>query len=434
MSPISLFELNRFVRDLLLLSFHEELWVTAEISEIRRGSKGHYHVEFVEKEDCAAGQFRAKARGNIWQSTASTLLPKFKQATGQQLQAGLKVLVKVKVSFHEVYGYSLNVFDIDPTYTIGDMARRRQEILHQLEEDGVLTLNKELTLPRLIKRIAVISSSGAAGFGDFNNQLTQSEFVFKTGLFEATMQGVEVENSIISALNRIAQQSERWDCVVIIRGGGAVSDLNGFDTYPLAANIAQFPLPILTGIGHERDETIIDFVAHTRLKTPTAVAAYLIQSRQEEWERLLQWETKLFNATKLQISQKQMLFDRIATRYQAAAHDFIQIQHKRLQSLSNRLQLKTQERLLTSQNHLNSLLPRLRSAALHTIQRHEHRLEKTETTIQMADPKRILQLGYSITLDQNGKALKDTAALSVGSIIHTHLADGSLTSRIITKD
>ena len=240
MSPLSLFELNRLVRDALVLTLPEAVWVMAELSEIRQASNGHYYVEFVEKDESAGGgRFLAKARGNIWHTTAATIIPKFFNTTGQHLQAGMKLLVEVRPTFHEVYGYTLTILDIDPTYTLGEVARRRQEILHQLEDDGVLTLNKELPLPRPLMRIAVISAAGAAGYGDFVHQLEQSGFLFHTRLFPATMQGSNVEMSIIAALNAIAAEHEQWDCVTILRGGGASSDLNGFETYLLAANVAH---------------------------------------------------------------------------------------------------------------------------------------------------------------------------------------------------
>lgn len=434
MTALTLYELNRLIRDTLLLTLPEELWVTAEIAEFRQGARGHCYMEFVEKEDCSAGQFRAKARGNIWQNVATVLLPKFEHATGRPLQEGLKVLIKVKVGFHEVYGYSLNVIDIDPVYTLGDMARRRQEILALLEEDGVLSLNRELALPRLLRRIAIVSAAGAAGFGDFSHQLEQSGFKFTTHLFEASMQGAEVEAGVISALNRIAGQPDLWDCVVIIRGGGAVSDLNGFETYLLAANVAQFPLPILTGIGHERDETVIDLVAHKRFKTPTAVAEFLIRTRTEEWEALRRLETRLLNATTLLLNHKQMVFERIATRYQTTAQDFIHRQNERLRIISNRLQLCTQERLMTGQNQLDSLPLRLQNATQSLLLRHKHRFEKWEAALNMADPQRIINLGYSLTLDENGKVVRSAAFLPIGSTIHTQLAEGRLTSRVIAKD
>ena len=263
------------VRRSLQTCFPDALWVQAELSDVRANASGHCYLEFVQK-DASGNSLVAKARGIIWAGTFARLKPYFERETGQAFVSGIKVLVKVTVGFHELYGYSLTVTDIDPTYTLGDMARRRREILERLKQEGVLTLNKELELPELAQRIAVISSPTAAGYGDFCKQLRDNAFgfVFYPCLFPAVMQGDKVEASVISALNRIYEKFDRWDAVVIIRGGGATSDLSGFDTYDLAVNCAQFPLPVITGIGHERDDTVIDMVAHTRVKTPTAAAEF----------------------------------------------------------------------------------------------------------------------------------------------------------------
>lgn len=275
--PLSLYELNALVKRSIHACLPDTYWVQAELSDVRSNYSGHCYLEFVQKEP-RGNNLIAKARGTIWSNVYRLLKPYFEEETGQAFVAGIKVMVKVTVEFHELYGYSLTVQDIDPTYTLGDMARRRREILKQLEEEGVLTLNKELEIPLLAQRIAVISSATAAGYGDFCNQLEQNSygFVFYPHLFPAIMQGERVEQSVITALDAIHACRDDWDVVVIIRGGGATSDLSGFDTYELAANCAQFPIPIITGIGHERDDTVLDFVSHTRVKTPTAAAEYLI--------------------------------------------------------------------------------------------------------------------------------------------------------------
>ena len=273
---LSLYELNLRVRSVLEDTLCEPVWIQAELSSVStRGP--HCYVEFVQKAE-GGNTFIAKAKGQIWANKWVLIRPYFEQTTGQPLSAGMQVMVQVEVTFHEVYGYSLNVLDINPTYTLGDIARRRQEILRQLEEEGVINLNKELELPVPVQRIAVISSESAAGWGDFQNQLLQNEYglAFTVQLFPAVMQGERVEPTIIEALNQIAAEMDRWDVVVIIRGGGATSDLTGFDTLALAENVAQFPLPVITGIGHERDDTVLDIVSHTRVKTPTAAAEFLI--------------------------------------------------------------------------------------------------------------------------------------------------------------
>ena len=266
MEALTLYELNGLVRETLELTLSDAYWVKAEISELRVNR--HCYMELVQK-DARGNGIVAKARAQVWANVWAFIRPMFEQTTGQALAAGMQVLVKVEVTFHELYGYSLNVTDIDPAYTLGDIAQRRLEILQQLKDEGIDTMNKELPLPRLLQRIAVISSASAAGYGDFCNQLNNNQrgLAFKTELFAAAMQGNEVENSVIAALNRIAERVDEWDVVVIIRGGGATSDLQGFDSLLLAENVAQFPLPVITGIGHERDDTVIDMISHTRVKT-----------------------------------------------------------------------------------------------------------------------------------------------------------------------
>ena len=278
---MTLFELNCTVRGVLRETLRQAVWVVAEVSDLRVASNGHCYLELVQK-DGQSGSLVAKARATIWRSRYFALSQDFSRLTGQSLQSGLKIMVRVSVVFHELYGYSLDISDIDPSYTLGDIQAQRRAIIARLEAEGVMHLNRGLPLPRLLRRVAVVSSETAAGYGDFCNQLAQSGFAFELKLFPAVMQGDRVEESIIAALDAIAAEAGRWDVVAIIRGGGATTDLHGFDTYLLAANVAQFPLPVLTGIGHERDETILDLVAHKRLKTPTAVAAFLVESRQAE--------------------------------------------------------------------------------------------------------------------------------------------------------
>ena len=285
MNALTLYELNGLVRQTLELTLDAEYWVQAEIAELRVNR--HCYMELVQKE-ARGGGIVAKARAQVWANRWAFIKPMFEQMTGQTLAAGMQVMLKVEVTFHELYGYSLNVTDIDPSYTLGDIARHRQEILRRLAEEGIETMNKDLPLPRLLQRIAVISSASAAGYGDFCNQLNNNQrgLAFKTELFQAVMQGNDVESSVVSALNRIAEQQDEWDVVVIIRGGGATSDLQGFDSLLLAENVAQFPLPIITGIGHERDDTVIDLISHTRVKTPTAAAEFLIHHQEQELDIL----------------------------------------------------------------------------------------------------------------------------------------------------
>ena len=428
MKALSLFELNNLVHEALEATFDHTYWLTAELSECRVAANGHCYVELVEKNDDSRVLI-AKARGNIWRNTYPLLAATFEHETGQKLQPGLKILVEAKVTFHELYGYALNIIDIDPTYTLGDMARKRKEILAQLKADGVLTLNKELALPRPLSRIAVISSSTAAGYGDFCDQLEKSPYRFTTRLFPAIMQGEHVEESVIEALDSIAEEQEAWDAVVIIRGGGAVSDLNGFDTYLLAANVAQFPLPVLTGIGHERDDTIIDVVAHTRLKTPTAVAAFLIERQRDEYETLLQMEKNLQQNICRKLEKERNRFEQNGRRYQMATASYCHREKANLLKLTSRLEKQNFQLIQQQQFQLNSLQQVYEKAVATQISHEQIKLASIGKQLALAGPERILKMGFSITYHP-GKAVKSASLLKSGSRLTTRLAEGSITSTV----
>ena len=404
---MTLFELNRLVRETIECELPHEYWVEAELSECRE-SRGHCYMELIEKDEQTATPI-AKARANCWAQKWVMIRPYFERATGQRLVAGMKVLLKVYPQFHEAFGFSWIVTDIDPTYTLGDMARKRQEIIRQLKEEGVFDLQKELTLPLFCQHIAVISSETAAGYGDFCNQLADNPygFQFQTQLFPAIMQGEGVEGSIINALERIYDQP--FDCVVIIRGGGATSDMSGFDTLALAEHVVNFPLPIITGIGHDRDESILDMVSHTRVKTPTAAAALLIDHLKEVLDtvnnaqnsitRLVQQKLSTLSAQLSSVSEAiPRLFSIVKTRQEA-----------KIDALQQRLPMLLERRLLAE----------------------NHRLQLMEEKLKALDPQLLLKRGYSITLHK-GKAVKDASQLKEGDEIETVLEKGKLHS--IVKD
>jgi exodeoxyribonuclease VII large subunit len=403
---LSLYQLNALVKQGLKACLPDAYWVQAELSEVHANYNGHCYVEFVQK-DPRSNNLIAKARGTIWSNVYHLLKPYFEEATGQTFTAGIKVLVKVTVDFHELYGFSLSVQDIDPTYTLGDMARRRQEILRQLEAEGVLTMNKELPLPACLQRIAVISSATAAGYGDFCNQLQHNPYglVFYTRLFPAVMQGDRTEAAVIAALDAIAAQQDRWDAVVIIRGGGATSDLSCFDTYALAANCAQYPLPIITGIGHERDDTVIDSVAHTRVKTPTAAAEFLIAHQLQAAEAV----------------------EALAARMRDALVGRLEEQQRRLQRLMERLPLQVKMRL-QAENHERIAL-RLENSVKTLMLKQQHRLELIQNQLKAASPEHLLKLGYSITL-KDGHAVTDASQLQPGDLLTTRLWHGTAVSKV----
>ena len=383
-----------------------EYWVEAELSECRE-NHGHCYMELIQKDELSATPV-AKASAKCWASKWLVVRPYFERITGQRLVAGMKVLLKVYAQFHEAYGFSWIVTDIDPTYTLGDMARKRQEIINQLKAEGVFDLQKELSLSLFCQRIAVISSETAAGYGDFCHQLADNpyDFKFHIQLFPATMQGDGIERSIIEALNSINAVCENFDAVVIIRGGGATSDMTGFDTLVLAENVANFPIPIITGIGHDRDESILDMVSHTRVKTPTAAAAFLIDHLKTVLDKL----TTLSEAIP-------RLFSVVKARQEA-----------RLDNLYQRILMRVQQRAVTSQADIRNLEQGLLTALQRRLTSEHHRLEMLEEKVCSLDPTLLLKRGYTITLF-NGKAVRDPQVLHPGDEIETRMEKGTIYSK-----
>ncbi|MCL1626642.1 exodeoxyribonuclease VII large subunit [Bacteroides caecicola] len=430
---LSLFELNQLVRRSVRTCLPDEYWVQVELSDVRANYSGHCYLECVQK-DPKSNSLIAKARGIIWSNVFSQLKPYFEQETGQAFVSGIKVLVKVTVDFHELYGYSLTIVDIDPAYTLGDMARRRREILLRLQEEGVLSLNKELELPVLAQRIAVISSATAAGYGDFCNQLENNAFgfAFYPRLFPAIMQGERVEASVIAALDRIYAESEKWDVVVIIRGGGATSDLSGFDTYDLAASCAQFPLPIITGIGHERDDTVIDLVVHTRVKTPTAAAEFLVNHLRHTAEQLENYAYYIRQEVPARLNREKERLERCITRIPARVQMRLQREDFRCERLAKRMEMAWQSRLAREQYRLE-LSSRLSVALQARLLKEKHRLDLLEKSVEAASPDLLLKRGYSITL-KDGKAVTDASLLKPGDRVVTRVAKGQFSSEVQGTD
>lgn len=421
---LSLYELNSLVRDVISMSLPDSYWVEAELSEAREGYGGHCYMELIEKDEHSITPI-AKAHASCWRNRWMLLKPQFERVTGQRIHAGMKVLLKVHAQFHENYGFSWIVDDIDPTYTMGDMARKRMEIIQTLKEEGVFDLQKELKLPMFCQRIAVISSATAAGYGDFCNQLADNGYglQFTTALFAATMQGEGVEQSVISALNRINEEWENWDCVVIIRGGGATSDLSGFDTLALAENVANFPLPIITGIGHERDESVLDMISFQRVKTPTAAAAFLVDHLTEVYARIEDAQEAIVNYVKRRLQVERMKFERLSTQIPTLFSLVKVRQSNRLDQLLNRLKVKAERIPADGLHRLEMLEARLKEPVARKLERELHRIDMLSQRAIAQDPERLLSRGYSITL-KDGKSIKDASQLKAGDEIETRFAKG----------
>ena len=400
-------QLNLLVREAIEESLPDEYWVEAELSECRENS-GHCYMELIEKDEHSNTPV-ARASAKCWRQTWQMVKPYFERTTGQPLRAGMKVLVKVYAQFHEAYGFSWIISDIDPTYTLGDMARKRQEIIRQLKEEGVFDLQRELCIPTFAKRIAVISAHNAAGYGDFCRQLEDNDysFRFEVTLFPAVMQGEQVEQSVINALNSIYERIHDYDVVCILRGGGATADLSGFDTLALAENVAQFPLPIITGIGHDRDESILDMVANTKVKTPTAAAALLIDNLLRILERLDDASQRISNAVNQRISSQKIKIASMTSLIPTLTLRMVGDQRHRIDTIGNRLPIAI-ERRLTTQKHL---------------------LESLSIKLQGFDPQLLLSRGYRITL-KDGRAVRDSKQLKPGDEIETRLEKGTIKSTV----
>ena len=428
---LSLVELNQRIRMTLEQAFPDTYWVRAEMSDVREnGASGHCYLEFIEK-DPRSGQLLAKVRGAIWAKTFRLLKPYFEMETGQRFVSGLKVLVRVTVDFHELYGLSLTVVDIDPAYTLGDMARKRLEIIRQLQEEGVFELNKELPLPLLPRRIALISSPTAAGYEDFMNQLTHNRagYPFYVKLFPALMQGERTEESVIAALDRIYAHQELFDVVALLRGGGATSDLNSFDSYLLAANCAQFPLPILTGIGHERDDTVVDLVAHTRLKTPTAVAEFLIARMDQAAQTVEELQQTMTQSASVRLLQEKQRLQSYATRFPALVGQRMERNRTLLHQLGAKLPTMAQGFVERKRAMVDRLAMQLRNATTTHLAEKQRFLQLQEQFVRMASPDYILRRGYSLTL-REGKIIKRAKELQAGDELTTRFMDGEVKSII----
>ena len=471
---LKLSELNGLVKKAIGESFTAPIWVIGEISELKTNRSGHCYLNLIEKEE-NGDAIVAQARATIWSYTFRMLRPYFESTTGQQLTEGLKVLVSVSVEFHELYGYSLNIRDIDPTYTLGDMARRRREIIARLQSEGVAEMNKELELPLVPQKIAIISSSTAAGYQDFIDQLTNNPagYHFDLKLFPAIMQGNQAETSIIEALEQIYLYENFFDAVVIIRGGGSQADLSCFDNYNLAYYITQFPLPVITGIGHEKDDSIVDLVAHTRLKTPTAVAEFLISGVAQFDQRLDELKNSFIGfitgllaesnndieqiariiapLTNEKISKANNLLNQTIWKLDRSVKKFIQNRNTQLirkeetvrYEFKNfaHLQLRILERTtrtlsgtlrqiaIANQGHLTLKVQRSDALFRGSLTNNRHYLDLSLQMAQLTDPNEILARGYSITT-YNGHALKDVNMIDSLAQIETRLYNGQIISEV----
>jgi len=473
---LKLSELNGMVKKAVGEAFTSPIWVVGEISELKTNRSGHCYLVLIEKDE-NSDAIVAQAKATIWSYTFRMLQPYFVSITGQQLKEGLKVLVSVSVEFHELYGYSLNIRDIDPIYTLGDMARRRLEIISRLKAEGVADMNKELSLPLVPQKIAIISSATAAGYEDFVDQLFNNKagFIFHTKLFPAIMQGTQAEQSIIGALEQIYLYEDFFDVVVIIRGGGSQADLSCFDNFNLAYYITQFPLPVITGIGHEKDDSIVDLVANTRLKTPTAVAEFLIsgvsqfdirlnefkdrfvgiigekldiaKKEIEQFARMIAPNTRekimkvnsrlnktireLDNFIKKFIQYQENLLNRKETNMQNEFKNFAQSKLRLLEKTTRVISGTLQKQIKANHDVLTQKKQRSGKICRSIISDNKHHLDLSLQKALLTDPILILERGYSIT-KYNGQSLKNADVLYSSAFIETRLYKGNIISEVKT--
>lgn len=406
---ITLTELQRRVRQSLEERFALPLWVSAEIAEIKVNYSGHCYLELVEKGG-DNGVPKAQARAVIWRSQYPRIAAYFEAETGQRLAAGIRILAKATVNYHEVYGFSLQLLDVDSSYTLGDMERQRQQTIARLQAEGVWEMNRQHELPAVVQRIAVVSSSRAAGYQDFCNELAKSPYRFSLTLFDAVVQGAAAEESLVDALGRVAEQEASFDAVAIIRGGGSSSDLNCFNAYRLCNHVAQFPLPVVTGIGHDKDTSVADMVAHTALKTPTAVAAWLVE-RMAQVDGYLAWAGLQLGSSATQITH-------------AAAVE--------LERLGASLTQESARLLLGERNRMERAEEYLRSAPADLLRGCDRRLTAASDLLLSYSVDRVLRRGFAV-VRRGGEALRSVEGLAPGDRLAITLADGQVQAEVVAS-
>lgn len=428
---LSLYELNSLVASVVSIDLPDDYWVEAELSEVRE-VRGHCYMELVEK-DKAGNTPVARASAKCWASRWSVLRPMFERVTGQMVHPGMKVMLRVRAQFHAAYGFSWIVSDINPEFTMGDMMRRRKEIVNQLKAEGVFDLQKELRMSPFAQNIAVVSSGSAAGYGDFCRQLADNVhgYVFGIELFVATMQGEAVEQSVIAALDKIYLRHDDFDCVVIIRGGGATSDLSGFDTLTLAENVANFPLPVITGIGHDRDESVVDMVANTRVKTPTAAAQLLIDNLSQTDARISALSQSIAGVTQQCMQAEHLRLKAVSERIPVLFSLVSMKERSRIERLSSAVAAALQRRLSACRQQLERVEANISGIAPRIVADERHRIEILAHRIEAENPQRLLRRGYSITM-YNGQSVRDASTLPDGAVVETRVAKGTFLSVVKT--
>ena len=404
-------------------------WVIAETSDLRLNRSGHCYTELIEKDD--QGTTIAKVGAAIWASNYGNLYHKFLKATGQVLTTGMKVLVNVTATFHRLYGIKVIINDIDPSYTMGDMERQRQEIINRLKEAGVFEMNKQLPWPDVPQRVAIVSAAGAAGYGDFMNQLGHNPYglQFYACLFPAVMQGAQTVPTVLAALDRINRHIDLFDCVVIIRGGGATSELNSFDNYDLANEVAQFPIPVIVGIGHERDVTVLDYVAAMSVKTPTAAAEWLIQRGTNALAHLDELQDAVVNAVRDTVAEAREHLAYFTSLIPAVARGIIDTNRIKLDNYTRNIPFAANNLIANQQTRLERALERIADAVKTAMHREQQRLQALDEKATLLSPVNTLQRGY-VLVRKDGKCATAADQLHPGDQVTMQFADGAANATV----
>lgn len=427
-NPMTLLELNEVISALVEHPSTAGLWITAETSDLSR--RRHCYMELVQKND--AGDTVARARATIWANNLYPIDAKFTAATGQLLASGMKVMVRVTVTYHPVYGLALVIDDINPEFTLGDVLRRRAENIRRLTEEGIIDMNRTLEWSDPMLRIAVISSESAAGYGDFENQLHNNShgLKFYTRLFHATMQGTTAARSIIEALTEVGQYATYFDIVVIIRGGGSSDDLSCFEDYDLAANIAQFPLPIIIGIGHERDVTLLDYVAAMRVKTPTAAAEWLISRGTTLLSQLDTLGNDIRTTASLLITSSEKHLATLSGQLGMQAVRTVETTRLRLLNAASAIGSLSTARIEAEKVRMDNYATNIKTTSSHAITTASSTIDAFENLLAVLSPEAVLKRGYTMTI-HDGKIITSAAGITSGDIITTRFADGEISSKTI---
>ncbi|MFI3303262.1 MAG: exodeoxyribonuclease VII large subunit [Rikenellaceae bacterium] len=402
----TLSQLQRSIQEVVVERFAMPLWVSAEISDLKVNGSGHCYLELVEKGE-SDGVAKAQARGVIWRGGYGAIAARFETTTGERLSRGIKILAKVLVTYHELYGMSLQITDIDPTYTLGEVERQRQEAIAKLKANGSWDVNRSLPLPTLTQRVAIVSSAQAAGYQDFTREMVKSPYYVSMTLFEAIMQGATAEESIIAALIDIANRRDEFDAVVVIRGGGSLNDLRCFDSYRLALHFARFPLPVIAGIGHDKDVSVVDMVANTTLKTPTAVAGWF-------YERMLTLDSWLQS---------------VALEIHRSTIERTQGEKIKLEGFSKEVAMRCEEQINREKRELIDRLLELPDLAYSAIAECRKELDHAAAIVDSYSLSRLLEIGFSIVRQQN-RAIQSVSQIVEGDSLTIELSDGEIETEV----